>query len=221
MTCWLFVDGRKVLFDVAPRNERARKALPAGVDLTDEAIAAALAVADQAVPDEDAVHSEKDERDYWIAYWRVFLRHLKLPQFHAAVMQREAHWVRHARLFPDVPEVFGQIHDAGYRVGLISNGPPSIALGLSQMGVLYFFDSVIVSSEVGVRKPDPRIFRLALGIAGAEPRRAWFVDDQAAHVRAAAQLGMQALLIDRTGQRGDLSDLISLPRKMFDLAGEP
>lgn len=218
MTCWLFVDGREVLFAVAPRHERARKAMPEGAEATDEAIKAALAAADRAVPGESEIHTEKDERDYWVAYWRVFLRHLGLPETHAAVMSREALWVHHARLYPEVPGVFGQLHDLGYKIGLISNGPPSIRLGLSQMGVLYFFDSVTVSQEVGVRKPDARIFRLALGTAGTEPDGTWFVDDQFFHVKAAAALGMKALLIDRTGGQGEIRDLSDLPRKMQEMA---
>lgn len=219
MSHWLFVDGRDVLFAVAPRQERARRALPAGVEVTDEALKAALAAADQAMPSgEEAIHSEKDERDYWVAYWRTFLRHLELPESHAAVMQREALWVRHSWLYPEVPVVLGELHDLGFKIGLISNGPPSIRLGLSQMGVLYFIDSVTVSSEVGVRKPDPRIFRLALGTAGIEPDQAWFVDDQAAHVKAAATLGLTALLIDRAGSKGDITTLADLPRKMQEMA---
>ncbi|MFZ5816899.1 MAG: HAD family hydrolase [Bacillota bacterium] len=219
MTRWLFVDGQGVLFEVAPRNERARKALPGGVDVAEPDLLAALAAADGAVAGAEAIHTERDERDYWVAYWRAFLRHLGLPESHAAVMHREALWVRHARLYPEVPDVFGQIQDAGYRIGLISNGPPTIALGLSQMGVVYFFDSVTVSTEAGVRKPDPRIFRLALATAGAEPSDAWFVDDQPAHVRAAAQLGMRALLIDRQGGRGEIQSLADLPRKMRQVDG--
>lgn len=221
MTAWLFVDGREVLFHVAPRHERARKALPEGANVADKELRAALAAASEAVPGEDAIYTEKDERDFWVAYWRAFLRHLGLPESHAAVMQREALWVRHAQLYPEVPGVFGEICDAGYHIGLISNGPPSISLGLSQMGVLYFFDSVTVSSEVGVRKPDPRIFRLAMGLAGVDPSMAWFVDDQAAHVKAAQQLGMRALLIDRSGGQGDIQNLVDLPRKMKAMGGEP
>ncbi|MFZ5826195.1 MAG: HAD family hydrolase [Bacillota bacterium] len=221
MTYWLFVDGREVLFQVAPRHERARQALPPGVQVEEPDLLSALAAADAAVPAEDAIHTEKDERDYWVAYWRVFLRHLGLPETHAAIMQREAMWVRHARLYPEVPEVFGQIHDAGHRIGLISNGPPSISLGLSQMGVLYFFDNVTVSSEVGVSKPNPRIFRVAMGTAGVQPAQAWFVDDQPANVRAAAKLGMKALLIDRSAKRGDISSLTDLPRKMQEMAASP
>lgn len=37
----------------------------------------------------------RNERDYWIAYWRAFLRHLA-PETHAMVMRRKALWVHHA-----------------------------------------------------------------------------------------------------------------------------
>ncbi len=214
MTAWLFVDGRGVLFEVASRPERARKALPAGVEVAEAALRAALATADAAVPGYDEIHSEKDERDYWVAYWRVVLRDLGLPESYAPVMHRQALWAQHSRVYPEVPEVFGRLSDAGFRIGLISNGPPTVSLGLSQMGLLYFFDSVTASSEVGYRKPDPRIYRLAMATAGVQPASAWFVDDQPMHVQAAIALGMRGLLIDRAGQRGDITTLSDLPAKM-------
>ena len=56
---------------------------------------------------------------------------------------------------------------------------------------------IIDSSEVGMRKPDPRIFELALEKLGVtDPRRAVFVDDFAANVRAAEALGMRGVLME-------------------------
>ena len=57
------------------------------------------------------------------------------------------------------------------------------------------FHCVIDSSEVGVRKPDPRIFELALDRLGVPAARAVFLDDYAGNVAAARRIGMQGVLV--------------------------
>ena len=55
-----------------------------------------------------------------------------------------------------------------------------------------FFDAFVSSCEVGMRKPDPGIFRLALGIAQAEPHECLYFDDRAMLVEAAKKEGVHA-----------------------------
>jgi putative hydrolase of the HAD superfamily len=55
-----------------------------------------------------------------------------------------------------------------------------------------FFDAFVSSCEVGMRKPDPGIFRLALGIAQAEPYECLYFDDRAMLVEAAKKEGIHA-----------------------------
>lgn len=55
-----------------------------------------------------------------------------------------------------------------------------------------FFDAFVSSCEVGMRKPDPGIFRLALGIAQAEPHECLYFDDRPMLVAAAKKEGIHA-----------------------------
>lgn len=55
-----------------------------------------------------------------------------------------------------------------------------------------FFDAFVSSCEVGMRKPDPGIFRLALGIAQAKPNECLYFDDRAMLVEAAKKEGIHA-----------------------------
>lgn len=55
-----------------------------------------------------------------------------------------------------------------------------------------FFDAFVSSCEVGMRKPDPGIFRLALGIAQAEPHECLYFDDRPMLVEAARKEGIHA-----------------------------
>ena len=61
------------------------------------------------------------------------------------------------------------------------------------------FDEVILSFEVGLRKPDSAIYREALRRVDVEPDRAVFVDDQQEYCDGAAAIGIPTYLIDRTG----------------------
>lgn len=55
-----------------------------------------------------------------------------------------------------------------------------------------FFDAFVSSCEVGMRKPDPGIFHLALGIAQAHPEECLYLDDRIMLVHAARQTGIDA-----------------------------
>lgn len=80
---------------------------------------------------------------------------------------------------------------AGVRTGLLSNSwgdGPQTGYPRERFGEL--FDAVVISGEVGLRKPDPRIFTLAAQRLGLVPAACVFVDDVAVNVAAAEALGM-------------------------------
>jgi putative hydrolase of the HAD superfamily len=54
------------------------------------------------------------------------------------------------------------------------------------------FDAFISSCEVGMRKPDPGIFKLAMGVAMVSPDQCWYFDDRLMLVEAAGRLGIHA-----------------------------
>ena len=56
------------------------------------------------------------------------------------------------------------------------------------------FDAFITSCEVGFSKPDPSIFKLALGIVQVEPEQCLYFDDRAIHVAIAKEMGINAHL---------------------------
>jgi putative hydrolase of the HAD superfamily len=63
---------------------------------------------------------------------------------------------------------------------------------IKQFGLHHCFDAFISSCEVGFSKPDPSIFKLALGIAQEEPQQCIYFDDRAIHVAIAKQMGINA-----------------------------
>ncbi|KAB8186237.1 HAD-IA family hydrolase [Nonomuraea phyllanthi] len=75
-------------------------------------------------------------------------------------------------------------------VVIVTNAMDTLERHLDLLGLTYFADDVVSSARVGVAKPDRRIYELAAERAGAAPERCLFVDDRAANVEAARELGM-------------------------------
>ena len=81
---------------------------------------------------------------------------------------------------------------AGLKTGLLSN---SWGMGLyPRPRIDALFDAVVISGEVGMRKPDAQIFHLAVDKLGVSPARSVFVDDHPGHLKAALELGMTTVL---------------------------
>jgi epoxide hydrolase-like predicted phosphatase len=81
-----------------------------------------------------------------------------------------------------------------YRTGLLSNASDALPQALGERYDLDgLFDVVLVSAMVGLAKPDPAIYRLALERLGSAPGATVFVDDYEPNVDAAAVLGIQAI----------------------------
>lgn len=82
------------------------------------------------------------------------------------------------------------------KVGLCSNAPTGyVEKILSDFGIKDIFDgSIVISSRVGCRKPDPRIFHMTMALMEVKPEDAVFIDDNQTNIEAATALGMKALL---------------------------
>lgn len=102
------------------------------------------------------------------------------------------------QLFGDVVDTLEALRDRGLRLGIVSNFAPTLRGILQDKGILRYFDPVIVSTEVGVEKPNPDIFRLALAEAGLEPSGVLYVGDHDLNdIWAPRQVGMDTLKILR------------------------
>ena len=99
---------------------------------------------------------------------------------------------------PDAARVIGGLRRAGLLVAVISNTEDGRLLdSLDAAGLGGLFDLTVDSHHVGCKKPDPAIFRLALGRLGVAAEDAAFVGDSYAHDALAARaVGMRAVLLD-------------------------
>ena len=103
--------------------------------------------------------------------------------------------------YPEVPRVLRALRAAGSRLVVVSNWDVSLHDVLAATGLRPLVDAVLTSAELGVAKPDPAIFGVALRKAGeVEPAAALHVgDDEQADVRGARDAGIPAVLVRRDG----------------------
>ena len=96
------------------------------------------------------------------------------------------------------------LRSAGLAVGCISNSDGTVEELLQRVGLGDALDFVVDSGVVGVEKPDPAIFALALERAGVAPAEALHVGDLfAVDVVGARRAGIEPVLLDPLGRYGD------------------
>jgi epoxide hydrolase-like predicted phosphatase len=96
------------------------------------------------------------------------------------------------------------------KTGVISNAWDGLRDYMRKNGFLAPFDEVIVSAEVGIVKPDARIYQLALDKFGLQPAEAVFVDDMPENIAACQALGMQGVQFQTAGQAlADVKNLLN------------
>jgi putative hydrolase of the HAD superfamily len=111
----------------------------------------------------------------------------------------------------EVVERARAIRASGLRTALVTNNVVEFGEGWrSLVPVDDLFDVVVDSCHAGVRKPDPRIYRLALDALDAAPEEAVFLDDHPANVAAAEALGMRGIVVgqDRLAAFDRLDELL-------------
>ena len=94
-------------------------------------------------------------------------------------------------------DLFRKLHASGVPTGLLSN-----SWGGDYPRDMFpdMFDAVVISSEVGMRKPEPQIFLHAAELLGLTPQECVFIDDIEANITAAEQVGFTGVLHCRGGR---------------------
>ena len=101
-------------------------------------------------------------------------------------------------LRPYVGPLFDALHRFHTSIGIVSNTEAVLTrYDLDRFPTLLTADAIVLSSEIGVRKPDPRIFRAALGPLHSEPASAVFIGDSwTEDIAGARSVGMRAIYLD-------------------------
>lgn len=141
----------------------------------------------------------------WRDYFRILLNRVGLaPESAEEVI--DTLWEAHQRFglwtraIPESVETVRALKARGYRIGVVSNAEGRVEQDLYAAGFDGLLDAVVDSHVVGVEKPDPAIFRIALERMGASAETAIFLGDvPSVDVEGARAAGITPLLLDRHG----------------------
>ena len=142
---------------------------------------------------------------YWKEYLTFLAERIAVPEAERErvmrrVGERFADILLWSEVPPDAPLLLDSLRAQGYALGVVSNSNGMIEQQLARVGLGPHFDFVLDSHRVGVEKPHPEIFHLALERAGVSAREALFVGDSyATDICGARGAGLHAVLFDPTG----------------------
>lgn len=154
----------------------------------------------------DEVCSPESDREFWMKVYMFILGELGADaEWTEEQMHHCCHDLydlftgpEHYQLFGDVKSSLEALQARGLRLGIISNFAPTLKSILEAKGILHYFDPVVVSTEVGLEKPNPGIFRLALEMSGLAASEVLYIGDHDQNdIWAPEQVGMDALKIKR------------------------
>lgn len=95
-------------------------------------------------------------------------------------------------------ELLQQLKSGGWKLGLITNGSVRTQnMKIDRANLRPFFDAIIVSDAVGLKKPDERIFALALSELGAEASNSWYIGDHPVNdIQGARAAGLRSIWLE-------------------------
>jgi putative hydrolase of the HAD superfamily len=160
-------------------------------------------------------------------WWKRFLErlceHLGAPppsRFAAAELFARFARAESWEVYPDVRETLDALRGQGLKLAVVSNWDHRLPELLDRLALARRFDALVYSSDVGVEKPDPRIFESALRQLDVPAGAALHVGDgRLEDVEGAQAVGMRALHLTRGRGAGDLRDLAALPDLLARGAG--
>jgi putative hydrolase of the HAD superfamily len=122
------------------------------------------------------------------------------PGHHAPAI-RDIFGPRCFQLYPDIRPVLSALKTNGFRLAVIANRHRGLDFFCFEMNLLAFLDAVISSADIGIEKPDSRIFNEAERRLNVKPERIVHIGDlKDDDFRGALAAAFKGSLIDRSGQ---------------------
>lgn len=142
---------------------------------------------------------------YWSYYFSALLDGISVPEGKRNELRRRliaafGDILLWSRVLPDTSQALRSLREHGYAISVISNSNGAIEEQLNRVGLAQHLDFVLDSAAVGVEKPHPEIFQMALDRAGIRAAEAVFIGDiHSIDVGGAALAGVAGVLLDRVG----------------------
>ena len=165
------------------------------VSAFDRAVASAASILD--TPEDTPYDAE-----LYVTYTRHIIEQMGARGDHLDPCAREIYgeWAacHHFELYEEVPDVLRSLAQSNIRVALVSNSHRSLSSFESHFSLQGLIAGAVSSSEHGLMKPHPSIFKAALDLIGVAPASAIMVGDSVRHdIEGALRAGMRAALLHR------------------------
>ena len=151
----------------------------------------------------------EDEVDYLQVYERAWRRAgVDAPRavLYRVLDREQQVWDAHVRPLPDALPTLAGLRERGLRTAIASNAPfppEMMRRQMRRLGFLDAVDAVVLSAEVGRRKPAPELYRAGLQAVGVGPDEALYVGDRLSEdYDGPRRLGMRALLLSSSPPPG-------------------
>ncbi|WP_379151732.1 HAD family hydrolase [Paenibacillus sp. sgz5001063] len=108
-------------------------------------------------------------------------------------------YITHGAPMKHAVEILEYCREQGYVMGLVTNGKKDIQYGkIDLLQIRGYFEQIVISGEVGISKPDPGIYRLALERLGTTADETLFIGDHPVNdIWGAAKAGMETIWLKR------------------------
>ncbi len=152
----------------------------------------------------DFLSSDEEDRQWWWKYDSEVFARLKIPaEKHQSIFDdiysffaNPAAW----QLYPDTIDFLNKLKTESFSLGIVSNWNSSLKKIVNGLNLSHYFDFILSSAEAGWKKPSPKIFEIALRMAGVEPGRVVHIGDTyQADVLGARNAGIRGIMLDRRG----------------------
>lgn len=207
-------DAGGTLFDLKPTKEEVLHSLlkKRGFEVPLEKVTRLLAKAERRFDEKAAALDGINEGAFWKEYDKFVLEQLQykgdFKEFSdklSAEFEKMIPQVNSWAEYPDARPLLDDLKDRKFRLGVVSNATDLVRRVLDNLDLTKYFETIVVSAEVGVRKPHERIFKIAADRVRSPPNRVIYIGDRfAIDVLGAKRAGMNAILLDRFGAYTDL-----------------
>lgn len=111
----------------------------------------------------------------------------------------DASYINHGATMKDAVDILKYCKERGYILGLVTNGKVEIQnTKIDTLGLREYFKAIVISGEVGVAKPDPKIYQLALDRLGVTADQTYFIGDHPVNdIWGAGKAGLQGIWLQR------------------------
>jgi 2-haloacid dehalogenase len=125
------------------------------------------------------------------------MHHLKDPDLRKDLIEAYLH----LDCYPEVPEALSKLKARGFEIAILSNGTPAmLEAAVNNSGLKALKAKIFSIEEVGVFKPDPRVYRIAVDRLNLKPEEIVFQSSNAWDASGASAFGFKVAWINRFGQ---------------------